>query len=244
MVVPSLSLAPAITGRYDPTLPGTTVEEPTPRTTERSIAVECRTRRPPILISLTCTLRPRRDDQGHLRTEALARADRRGTRTSRSPRIRLKVESGGLEPCRCSRPVPRRRRPTIAPTIFCSDRLAADAGPGLHAHRRPSMCWPWSTSSPERPSMCWSWSTSSPASTNQARCPRCARLRGDRRETGAPGRAERPSKWWGSVLGHLASWHDRGPGGRHDDGARSRWRGLPPPTRPRPDMTVISIPLI
>ena len=26
---------------------------------------ECRTRRPPILISLTCTLRPRRDDHGH-----------------------------------------------------------------------------------------------------------------------------------------------------------------------------------
>ena len=38
VVVPSLSLAPAITGQYDPTLPGTTVEEPTPRTTERSIA--------------------------------------------------------------------------------------------------------------------------------------------------------------------------------------------------------------
>ena len=31
------------------------------------------------------------------------------------------------------------------------------------------------------------------------------------------------------VLGHLASWHDRGPGGRHDDGARSRGRG---PTHP------------
>ncbi len=38
VVVPSLSLAPAITDRYDPTLPGTTVEEPTPRITERSIA--------------------------------------------------------------------------------------------------------------------------------------------------------------------------------------------------------------
>ena len=34
----SLSLAPAITGRYDPTLPETTVEEPTPRITERSTA--------------------------------------------------------------------------------------------------------------------------------------------------------------------------------------------------------------
>ena len=51
---------------------------------------------PPILISLTCTLRPRRDDHGHRRTETLARADRRGTRTSRSPRIRLKVEVDGL----------------------------------------------------------------------------------------------------------------------------------------------------
>ena len=35
---PSLSLAPAITGRCDPALPRTTVEEPTPRTAERSIA--------------------------------------------------------------------------------------------------------------------------------------------------------------------------------------------------------------
>ena len=42
--------------------------------------------------------RPRRDDHGHRRTEALARADRRGTRTSRSPRIRLVVEGRGLEP--------------------------------------------------------------------------------------------------------------------------------------------------
>ena len=37
--------------------------------------------------------------------------------------------SGGLEPCRCSRPA-RDAAPTIAPTIFWSDRLAADAGPG------------------------------------------------------------------------------------------------------------------
>ena len=43
--------------------------------------------------------------------------------------------SGGLEPCRCSRPV-RDAAPTIAPTIFCSARLAADAGPGQRAHRR------------------------------------------------------------------------------------------------------------
>ena len=53
VVASSLSLAPAITGRYDPTLPETTVEEPTPRTTERSTAGSGRTSRPPILISLT-----------------------------------------------------------------------------------------------------------------------------------------------------------------------------------------------
>ena len=77
--------------------------------------------------------------------------------------------------------------------------------------------------------MCWPWSTPLPTPKNPARCLRCARLRGGRLETGAPGRAERPSKWWGSVLGHLASWHDRGPGGRYDDGARSRGRGHPRP---------------
>ena len=33
----------------------------------------------------------------------------------------------------------------------------------------------------------------------------------------------------GVVLGYRASWHDRGPGGRHDDGARSRGRGHPKP---------------
>ena len=53
---------------------------------------------PQLLISLTCTLRPRRDDHGHRRTEALARADRRGTRTSRSPRIRLVVEGERKQP--------------------------------------------------------------------------------------------------------------------------------------------------
>ena len=33
----------------------------------------------------------------------------------------------------------------------------------------------------------------------------------------------------GVVLGYRAIWHDRGPCGRHDDGARSRWRGHPQP---------------
>ena len=44
--------------------------------------------------------------------------------------------SGGLEPCRCSRPA-RDAAPTIAPTIFCSDRLAADAGPGRRRSQLP-----------------------------------------------------------------------------------------------------------
>ena len=52
---------------------------------------------------------------------------RRGSRTNQA----LSVDSGGLEPCRCSRPA-RDAAPTIAPTIFWSDRLAADAGPGRH----------------------------------------------------------------------------------------------------------------
>ena len=57
VVLLSLSLAPVITGRCVPTPSGTTSQEPTPRTTERSTPRACRTRRPPILISLTCTLR-------------------------------------------------------------------------------------------------------------------------------------------------------------------------------------------
>ena len=46
--------------------------------------------------------------------------------------------SGGLEPCRCSRPA-RDAAPTIAPTIFCSDRLAAAAGPGRRRSRLPQI---------------------------------------------------------------------------------------------------------
>ena len=33
----------------------------------------------------------------------------------------------------------------------------------------------------------------------------------------------------GVVLGYRASWHDRGPGGRHDFSGRSRGRGHPQP---------------
>ena len=46
--------------------------------------------------------------------------------------------SGGVEPCRCSRPA-RDAAPTIAPTIFCSDRLAADAGPGRRRSQLPKI---------------------------------------------------------------------------------------------------------
>ena len=48
-------------------------------------------------------------------------------------------DGGRVEPCRCSRPA-RDAAPTIAPTIFCSDRLAADAGPGRRSHRRGPRC--------------------------------------------------------------------------------------------------------
>ena len=65
--------------------------------------------------------RPRRDDHGHRRTEALARADRRGTRTSRSPRIRLVVEGRGLELRSCPRG-PRASIPSLTPTSRLRDQ--------------------------------------------------------------------------------------------------------------------------
>ena len=46
--------------------------------------------------------------------------------------------SRGLEPCRRSRPA-RDAAPTIAPTIFWSDRLAADAGPGRRRSQLPQI---------------------------------------------------------------------------------------------------------
>ena len=103
-------------------------------------------------------------------------------RSRRDRRPALRWTRGGLEPRRCSRPA-RDAAPTIAPTIFCSVRP------------RPSPCSWWAC--PALTSMCWPWSPPLPTSTNPARCPRCARLRGDRRETDARGRAERPSKWRG-----------------------------------------------
>ena len=130
------------------------------------------------------------------RTEA--RADPRGSRTNQGPIGGL---SGGLEPCRCSRPA-RDAAPTITPTIFCSVRLAADAGPGRRRSQLPQI----------RPD-----ALDAPDFVGIGAKP--ARQDGQRgRRSGG-----------GSVLGHLASWHDRGPGGRHDDGARSRGRGHPRP---------------
>ena len=119
-----------------------------------------------------------------------------------SRRVRLGWRSrGGLEPRSRSRPV-RDCAPTIAPTIFCSDRLAADAGPGRRRSQLPQI----------RPA-----ALEAPDFVGIGEKP--ARQDGQRgRRSGG-----------GSVLGYLASWHDRGPGGRHDDGARSRGRGHPRP---------------
>ena len=49
----------------------------------------------------------------------------------------------------------------------------------------------------------------------------------------------------GVVLGYRASWHDRGPGGRHDDGAEVAGEATAPPkTGLDRNGSVISIPLI
>ena len=122
-----------------------------------------------------------------------------------------------------ARPV-RDAAPTIAPTIFCSARLAADAGPGQRAHRRDLLrlvsgpdldvlalvdAAPDFHKSGPMPSMRpTSWGS---ARTRRARTAREA------------------VEMAGVVLGYLASWHDRGPGGRHDSGGRSRGRGHPHP---------------
>ena len=109
--------------------------------------------------------------------------------------------SGGLEPCRCSRPA-RDAAPTNAPTIFCSDRLAADAGPGRRRSQLPRI-QPDAFDAPDFVGI-----GAKPA-----------------RQDGQRGRRNGR----GGVLGHLASWHDRGPGGRLGFCCRSRWRGHPRP---------------
>ena len=50
------------------------------------------------------------------------------------PESGLRWRGTGIEPRRCSRPVR-----DAAPTIFCSDRLAADAGPGQRRSRLPQI---------------------------------------------------------------------------------------------------------
>ena len=90
--------------------------------------------------------------------------------------------------------------------------VAGVAGPGQRAHRmaelligRASGVTGWRslalgdelTGSPWAPTLAATWSPPLPTPKNQARCPRSARFRGDRRETDATGRAERPSKWRG-----------------------------------------------
>ena len=68
-------------------------------------------------------------------------------------------------------------------TERCERRAARALGDDLTGATSSGSC-------PALTSMCWPWSTSSLG-------PRFARLRGDRRETDARGRAERPSKWRG-----------------------------------------------
>ena len=87
---------------------------------------------------------------------------------------------------------------------------------------------PWSPC-PALTSMCWPWSTSSSASTESSPMPSMrptswGSARNRRARTG-----REAVEMAGVVLGYRASWHDRGPGGRHDDGARSRGRGHPHP---------------
>ena len=126
----------------------------------------------------------------------------------------LSVESGGLEPCRCSRPVrdaapqslPQSSavtgsRPTLAlvneltgaalDVLVMVDELTGFHKSGPMSSMRPT-----------------SWGS---ARNRRARTGREA------------------VEMAGVVLGYRAIWHDRGPGGRHDDGARSRGRGHPQP---------------
>ena len=122
----------------------------------------------------------------------------------------LSVERGGLEPCSRSRPA-RDAAPTIAPTIFCSDRLAADAGPGRRRSQLPYDSRPDALDAPDFVEI-----GAKPART---------------------GRAVEAVEMAGVVLGYRAIWHDRGPGGRHDDQwSKSRARPPPAPNRPRPEM--------
>ena len=130
-------------------------------------------------------------------------SSRTGLVSTKTPRIRL-VVSGGLEPCRRSRPV-RDATPTIAPTIFCSDRLAADAGPGRRRSQLPQIR-PDALEAPDFVGI-----GEKPARQDGQRGRRNARQDGQRGRRNGGGRS-----------GYRASWHDRGPGGRHDDGARSR----------------------
>ena len=157
--------------------------------------------------------------------------------------IRLVVESGGLEPCRCSRPVrdaapqslPQSSavtgsRPTLA-LVYMLTGGPRCAGPGLRAHRSGPRC-----------------------AGHGRRAHRLPQIRPDVLD--APdfvGIGEKPAR-------------QDGQRGRRNGGAVSlgtlpagtteaqvddmmmvlevAGEACPPPTRPRPDMTVISIPLI
>ena len=124
-----------------------------------------------------------------------------------------------LSPCGFSSPSTERceRRASLASLALVDELTGATSSGSCPA--LTSICWPWSTcsanskeSSP-RPSM-------RPTSWGSAR--------NRRARTG-----REAVEMAGVVLGYRASWHDRGPGGRHDDGARSRGRGHPHPVTTR-----------
>ena len=141
--------------------------------------------------------RGRRDGHGHRRTVRLHHARRPSpARIGAGPepiKALVRWTRGGLEPRRCSCPA-RYAAPTIAPTIFWSDRLAADAGPGRRRSQLPRI-QPDALEAPDFVGI-------------------------GAKTASQDGRRGRRNG--GVVLGYLASWHDRGPCGRHDDGARSR----------------------
>ena len=121
--------------------------------------------------------------------------------------------------------------------------VSGGRGPGRRAHRTPSGVTGWrslalvdeltgatsSGSCPALTSICWPWSTCSANSKESSPRPSMRPTSWGSARTRRARTGREAVEVVGVVLGYLASWHDRGPGGRHDDGARSRGRGHPRP---------------